>query len=253
MCLNGEAAERKITERTKAIIPVHFAGLACKIEDIETLMVKYDIPIIYDAAHAVGGRRNNLPVGKWGQACCYSFGSEQNMTTLGEGGALLTNDADFAERVRRGKFNCRMTKVQAAVGLSQLAKIDRINAERRERFLRLAELLADVEEVNVQEGIDNQHACNLFVVQLQLEKLKCDRDEFRELLQDEYQVGTGLHYPAVWSREAARQFEYDNSDCPHTERICSSVISLPVSPRTSEEELQYVAWSMKQLIAEQRK
>ena len=269
MCLDADAVEKKITERTKAIIPVHFAGLACKIEDIETLMVKYDIPLIYDAAHAVGTRRNNLPVGKWGLASCYSFQSNKNMTTLGEGGALLTSDADFAERVRQGKtfgyvygpqmrvasigFNYRMTKVQAVVGMSQLAKIDRVNAQKRKRFIRMAELLKDVEELNLQQGIDDQHACHLFVVELHLDKLKCDRDEFRKLLQEKYQVGTGLHYPAVWSWEAAQKFEYDNSDCPHTQRICSSVISLPVFPGTSEEDLQYVAWSLKQLMAETRK
>lgn len=269
MCLNADAVEKKITKRTKAIIPVHFAGLACRIEDIETLTVKYDIPIIYDAAHAVGTKWNSQPVGKWGLGSCYSFQSNKNMTTLGEGGALLTNDADFAERVRRGKtfgyvygaqlrvvsigFNYRMTKVQAAVGLTQLAKIDRVIADRCKRFTRMAELLKNVEEVSIQAGLDDKHACHLFVVQLDLDKLNCDRDQFRKLLQEKYQVGTGLHYPAVWSWEVARKFDYDNSDCPNTERVCNSVLSLPVFPRTSEEDLQYVAWAIKQVVAEAKK
>jgi len=269
MCLDPQAVEKKITPRTKAIIPVHFAGLACDVEAFEAISKKYDIPVIYDSAHAVGTKSSDRPIGEWGLAGCYSFQSNKNMTTLGEGGAVVTNDADFAEQVRQGKtfgyvysprinvvsvgFNYRMTKVQAAVGLTQLAKVDRTIARRRERFLKLAELLQDVEEIRLPGGVDDQHACHLFVIQLDLDRLTCDRDEFRKLLQDKYQVGTVVHYPAVWSWDAAAKFEFDNSDCPHTDRVCRSVVSLPVFPKTTQEELEYVAWSLKQVISETRK
>ena len=265
-CLDPEAVERKITGRTKAVIPVHFAGHPCDLEAFEALSRRHGIPIIYDAAHAVGSKWKGEPVGKWGLAGCYSFQSNKNMTTLGEGGAVVTNDAAFAETVRQGKTfgyvygpqlrvvgigsNFRMTKVQAAVGLTQLAKVDRVIEERRKKFLILLGLLSGIEEIGLPAGIDGRHACHLFVIQLNLDKLSCDRAEFRKLLQDKYGVGTAVHYPAVWDWEVSDTFVYDKSDCPHTERICGSIVSLPVFPNSADEDLAHIAWSMKQTVAE---
>ncbi len=269
MCLDPKAVERKITKRTKAIIPVHFAGLSANVEEFERISKQYNIPVIYDAAHAVSTKWKGKPIGGFGLASCYSFQSNKNMTTLGEGGMVVTNDAEFAERVRQGKtfgyvygkelrvvsvgFNYRMTKVQSAVGLTQLAKVDRVIAERRKRFLKLIELLKDVEEIKLPVGVDENHACHLFVIQLRLERLKHSRDEFRKILREKYKVGTALHYPAVWSWEVAEKFEYDNSDCKNTERVCSSVITLPVFAKSSDEDIEYVAWAVKQTIAEVKK
>ena len=269
LCLDPPAVERKITGRTKAVIPVHFAGQACDVEAFEAMSRRHGIPIIYDAAHAVGTLWHGEPIGKWGTAGCYSFQANKNMTTLGEGGAVVTNDAAFAELVRRGKTfgyvygpelrvvsvgsNYRMTKVQAAVGLAQLAKVDRIIAERRARFLDLIDRLRGLEEIRLPAGIDGRHACHLFVVRLDLEKLGCSRDEFRRRLQDRYGVGTAVHYPAVWDWEVAGTFAFDNSDCPETERACRSVVSLPVFPNSTDEDLAYIAWAMRQVAGEFRK
>ncbi len=266
MCLDPDAVERKITERTKAIIPVHFAGLSADVEGFERISKKYNVPIIYDAAHAVSTKWKGQSIGGFGLASCYSFQSNKNMTTLGEGGAVVTEDGAFAEKVRQGKtfgyvygkqlrvvsvgFNYRMTKVQAAVGLRQLAKVDRVISDRRERFLKMIEYLKDVEEIKLPVGIDENHGCHLFVIQLGLDKLKCGRDEFRNILKDRYQIGTALHYPAIWSWEVADKFEYDNSDCENTERVCKSVITLPVFASSSDEDLKYVAWAIKETIRE---
>ena len=269
MCLDPKAAELKITEHTRAIIPVHFAGHACDVEAFEAISERHGIPIIYDAAHAISTKYRGEPVGRFGLANCYSFQSNKNMTTLGEGGAVAINDAEFAEKIRQMKtfgyiygaklrvvsigFNYRMTKPQAAVGLTQLAKIDRVIAERRKRFFTMNKLLDAVPEVITPVGIDENHACHIYVIRLDLEKLSCDRDMFKKALSDEYQVGTGLHYPAVWTWEAAGKFEYDRSDCFNTERICSSVITLPVFPKSTDEDLEYIAWALKQVIAKNKK
>ncbi len=146
-----------------------------------------------------------------------------------------------------------MTKVQAAVGLTQLAKIDRVIAGRLEKSLKLISHLKDVDEIILPVDMNDEHVCHLFVIQLDLEKLNCDRDIFREKLQKNYGVGTGIHYPAVWNWEAAEQFDYDNSDCPITERMCKSVITLPVFANTPDEDAKYIAWSIKQLIGEVKK
>lgn len=265
MCLDPQAVEAKITSRTKAVIPVHFAGSACDVEAFDDISHRHGVSIIYDAAHAVCAKYKGRPVGNWGLACCYSFQSNKNITTLGEGGAVTTNDADFAETVRQMKtfgyvygpqlrvvsvgFNYRMTKVQAAVGVSQLAKADRVIAARRKRFIKVLELLRGLDGVILPAGIDENHGCHLCVIRLDLDRLACDRDEFRKILLEEYQVGTGCHYPAVWSWEVARKIEYDNSNCPKTERICKSVVSLPVFPQSSDEDLKYVAWAIEQALA----
>jgi len=269
LCLDPAAVEAKITERTRAVIPVHFAGHACDVEAFDDLSRTRSIPIVYDAAHAVSTRHKGRPIGQWGRACCYSFQSNKNMTTLGEGGAVTTNEGDFAEEVRQRKtfgyvygrqlrvagvgFNYRMTKVQAAVGITQLNKVDRVIADRRKRFCRMIELLKDVDEITLPAGVDDNHGCHLFVIQVDLDRLSCDRDALRALLQEKYRVGTALHYPAVWTWDAAREFEHDNSNCANTERICRSVLTLPIFPRTSEEQLEYVAWSIKDALAGVRK
>jgi len=266
LCLDPAAVEAKITERTKAVNPVHFAGHACDVEAFDEIARKHNVPIIYDAAHAVSTKSKGQPIGKSGLASCYSFQSNKNMTTLGEGGAITSNDTDFAERARQMKtfgyvygaqlrvvsvgFNYRMSKVQAAVGLTQLAKADRVIAARRQRFLQLIEGLEGCDDLILPPGIDDDHACHLCVVQLDVDRLSCDRDGFRKHLQENYGVGTACHYPAVWDWEAADRFEYDKSDCPHTERICRSVVSLPVFAQSSEEDVRYVAWALRQTLSE---
>ena len=265
MCLDPAKVEAKITDRTKAIIPVHFAGLACAVDAFDAISKKYDSPIIYDAAHAVGTKYQGKAIGGCGTASCYSFQSNKNMTTIGEGGAVTTDDTDLAERIRQMKtfgyvyggaglrvvrvgFNYRMTKPQAAVGLTQIAKIDRVIQMRRDNFLKMNELLADSPEIKIPVGVDAGHACHIYVIQLDIDKLSCNRDEYRKALLDEYQIGTGHHYPAVWSWEAAETFEYDNSDCETSENMCKSTITLPIFPKTTVDDMKYMAQAIKNLL-----
>ena len=97
LCLSPEAVAAKITPRTKAIIPVHFAGLAADIDGFDRLSQRHGIPVIYDAAHAVGAQYRGAGIGGAGRASCYSFQSNKNMTCLGEGGAVTTNDLELGE------------------------------------------------------------------------------------------------------------------------------------------------------------
>ncbi len=266
MCLDPEAAEAKITERTKAIVPVHFGGHACDVDAFDRISRERGVPVIYDAAHAISTKHKGRPIGGFGKASCYSFQSNKNMTTIGEGGAVTTNDAEFAEIVRQKKtfgyvygpqlrvvsvgFNYRLTKVQAAVGLTQLAKVDRVIGDRRRRFRQLLDLLEGVEGLVLPVGVGEDHGCHLFMVQLETDGLTCGRDAFRALLKDKYLVGTAAHYPAVWTWEAASAFEYDNSDCPHTERVCESVITLPVFAQSTEDDMEYLAWAIREALGE---
>jgi len=265
LCLDPAGVRTKITERTKAVIPVHFAGLPCDIDAFDAITAETGVPVIYDAAHAVGAAYKGKPVGGRGKASCYSFQSNKNMTCLGEGGAVTTDDEQFAETVRRLKtfgyvygqpalrvasigFNYRMTKAQYAVGLTQLAKVDRVIEARRARMCRLNELLAGVEEVILPAGHGPGHASHLYVLRLDTDKVSFPTPQFVEHLRGRYKVGTARHYPPVWSWEAFEKLGYDGRDCPVAAKAAQQVVSLPVFPRTADEDLQYVAWAVKQSI-----
>lgn len=265
LCLSPTAVESKITPKTKAIIPVHFAGLAADIEGFDKITKKYGIPVIYDAAHAVGTRYKGNGIGGVGKASCYSFQSNKNLTTLGEGGAVTTNDAEFAEKVRGLKtfgyvygpqlrvtqigFNYRMTKPQAATGLTQLSKIDRVIKMRLARFQRMHKLLEDVEETIRPAGITNGHACHLYVARLNTRKVSFTRNDFLKHLKEIWQITCGNHYPAVWSWEAFEKVCYDKNDTPVTHEAVQQVMSLPIFPSTSEEDIEYIAYAIKETIA----
>ena len=265
-CLAPGEVEAKITPATKAIIPVHFAGRAADIDAFDAITKKTGIPVVYDAAHAVGTRLDGQPVGGRGKASCYSFQSNKNMTTLGEGGAVTSDDEDFAEAVRQRKtfgyvygpklrvvstgFNYRMTKPQLAVGITQLAKIDRVNELKRNAMNWLNTLLNDIDEIITPGAFDDGHAAHLYVARIDSTKVGFCRDEFRKHLGDKYKVGTGMHYPVVWDWEAFDQIDHDRSDCPVAQRVCGEVVSLPVFPNTTEDELAYITQAIKQTIVD---
>ena len=265
--LDPASVRERITPRTRAVIPVHFAGLAGEIDAFDRIAADTGVSVIYDAAHAVGTRYRGSRVGGRGQASCYSFQSNKNMTCLGEGGAVTTDDEDLAERVRQLKtfgyvyggpavriasigFNYRMNKAQYAVGLTQLAKIDRVNEVRRQRMLRLNELLADVPEVIRPSGHGPDHGSHLHVIRLDTDAVGFSTPEFVARLKGTYQVGTAKHYPPVWESEAFQALGYDGAGCPNAAKACAQVVSTPVFPGTSEEDLQYIAWAIKQSVAD---
>jgi dTDP-4-amino-4,6-dideoxygalactose transaminase len=269
LCLDPAAVRKKISPRTKAILPVHFAGHSADLDGFEAISRQTGIPVIYDAAHAVGTYYKGRPVGPAGKASCYSFQSNKNITTLGEGGAVTTDDPDFAEAVRRKKtfgyvyngpevrvvdigFNYRMSKAQLAVGLTQIAKARRIIAQKLAAMKRLRCLLQDADELILPEGIEEGHGAHLFVVRLDTDRVRFTRDALGNHLKQKYQVGTAVHYPCVWSWEVFQKLDYEKSDCPVAERAGAQVFSLPVFAQTTEEDLQYVAWALKQSIHELR-
>jgi dTDP-4-amino-4,6-dideoxygalactose transaminase len=265
MNLDPEKVRAKITGRTRAVIPVHFAGLACDIAAFDGISRDTGIPIIYDAAHAVGALYRGKPIGGSARASCYSFQSNKNITTLGEGGAVTTNDAEFAEKVRQKKtfgyvygattrvvtigFNYRMNKAQYAVGLTQLAKAERIVSARQERMARMDEVLAGVGEIIRPAGHGAGHGSHLYAVRLDTDKVKFGADALQKHLKEVYQVGTVKHYPAVWSWEAFGEIDHDKSDCAIAAKACEQVFSLPIFPDTTFEDLEYVGWAIKESIA----
>jgi dTDP-4-amino-4,6-dideoxygalactose transaminase len=268
MCLDPQDVRRRITGKTRAIIPVHFAGLAAECDVFDAISRETGIPIIYDAAHAVSTRYKDLPIGGRGKASCYSFQSNKNMTLLGEGGAVTTDDEDFAEIVRRKKtfgyvygpklrvatvgFNYRLTKVQYAVGLTQLAKIDRVVAQRLRAFQAMHQALEGIDEIIRPAGIEAGHGCHIYVARLDTDKTPFDRDSLLDVLTKKYKVGCGNHYPAVWTWGALAELGYSEeaADCPLAAKACRQVFSLPIFPQTTADDCRYIAWAIKQSLAE---
>lgn len=268
--LDAASVRERITPRTKAIIAVHFAGLACDANAFDRISAQTGVPVIYDAAHAVGARHGGRPIGGRGKASCYSFQSNKNMTCLGEGGAVTTDDPAFAEEVRRKKtfgyvygptlrvvtigFNYRMTKVQCAVGLSQLAKVDRVLALRRRTMARMTELLRDMPEIILPAGHGPDHGSHLYVIRLDTDRVKTTREAFVRRLREAYGVGTAYHYPAVWTWEAFQNLGYteEAARCPVAAKAARQVVSLPIFPQTSEADLEHIAAAVKQTLVDLR-
>jgi dTDP-4-amino-4,6-dideoxygalactose transaminase len=264
MNLDPAKVRECITERTKAIIPVHFTGLACDIDEFDKITAETGIPVIYDAAHAVGTKYKGEPIGGRGKASCYSFQSNKNITCLGEGGAVTSNDAGFAEKVRQLKtfgyvygaqlkvasigFNYRMTKPQYAVGITQLKKIDGIIKIRQERMSRLNELLAGVEELILPQGHGVDHGSHLHVLRIDTDKVSFDTETFRAHLKSEYKVATAKHYPAVWNWDALKDLGYTSEGCPVAEKACKQVFTTPIFATTTEDDVEYIAWAIKESV-----
>jgi len=264
LCLDPNAVRRKITKRTKAIIPVHFGGLAADLDGFDAITRDTGVAVVDDAAHAVGTEYKGKPIGGAGKASCYSFQSNKNMTTLGEGGAVTTNDEAFAEVVRQKKtfgyvygpklrvvtvgFNYRLTKPQLAVGLTQIAKSKRVNGGKLAKMQTLHAMLAGIKEIQLPAGIEAGHGAHLYVVRLDTSRVKFTRDQLQSHLKAKYQVGTALHYPAVWTWEAFATIDHDKSDCPMATKACDEVLSLPVFAQTSDADLEYIAWALRESV-----
>lgn len=262
--LDPARVRERITPRTKAVLPVHFTGLACDIDAFDRITAETGLPVIYDAAHAVGAKYKGRPIGGRGRAACYSFQSNKNMTCLGEGGAVTTNDEAFAEKIRQLKtfgyiygptlrvasigFNYRMTKAQYAVGLTQLAKIDRVIRLRQEKMARLNRLLEDIPEIILPAGHGPEHGSHLHVIRLDTDRVKFTTLEFINQLKTKYRVGTAKHYPAVWTWEAFQVLGYTAAGCPVAEKACQQVVSTPVFATTPDEDLTYIAWAIKSAL-----
>ena len=267
-CLDPEDTQRKITERTKAILPVHLAGLPADIDAFERIREKYGIPIIYDAAHAVSAKYKGRKIGKATDLSCYSFHSAKNMCTLGEGGAITTDNKEYHEKLQSLKsfgfvygekddvvipgFNYRMSKIQSAVGLTQLKKVDRVVKLRREKMRYLNALLEGVEEIITPKllATDDGHACHLNTLRLDEEKVSFSRDEFLQCLKKDYGVGVTVHYPPIWEWKIFRERGYDGRDTPIAAKVCRELFNPPVFPKTSVEDLDYIAWATKEVIGE---
>ena len=243
--IDPDLIEQKITARTKAIIPVHLYGHPCRMDEIAAIARRHGLLIIEDCCQAHGASLGGRPVGSFGTAC-YSFYPTKNMTT-GEGGMVTTDDDDLAAHVRTLRnhgqserylhesigFNWRMTEVAAAIGLAQLDRLEEANARRRANARRLNESCAGV--VTPTERAGCHHVYHQYTV-----RVPEHRDELLNHLR-ERGVGAVVYYPMPIHRQPAyRRLGYRDA-LPVAERLSAEVLSLPVHPSLTEQDVETVA------------
>lgn len=251
--LDPAKIEEQITDKTKAIVPVHLYGQPADMDGILEIAQKYNLKVIEDAAQAHGAVYKGKKIGSIGDFGCFSFYPTKNMTT-GEGGMVTTNDEEYVEKAGMVRahgeskryeqsllgYNYRMTDIAASIGLVQLKHIDEFNKIRNENAKYLSEGLADVEGITTPVVADNvTHVFHQYTI-----RVSKDRDTFQKFLTDN-QIGTGIHYPIVLYKQPYYQALSITGNCPLAEEAASQVISIPVHPSLTTEELDTIIDTIK--------
>ncbi len=252
--INPDSIEPLINENTKAILPVQLYGQAANMDLINEIAEKYSLIVIEDAAQAHGATCNGEKVGSLGDMSCFSFYPTKNMTTS-EGGIITTDDEELAENARIYRahgasiryyhneigYNFRMTDISAAIGLAQLNKIDEFNDKRIENAKYLNEGLKDIDGVLTPYcAYDSKHVYHQYTVRVE----KGDRDDWVDIIND-CGVGTGIHYPVPLYNQPIYKVLGIEGNCPNAEIAAANVISLPVHPSLTKDDLDLVIEAVK--------
>ncbi|MBI2311020.1 MAG: DegT/DnrJ/EryC1/StrS aminotransferase family protein [Betaproteobacteria bacterium] len=253
--LDLKGAEAAISPKTRAIMPVHFAGLPMDMEALYDFADEYGLRVIEDAAHAIGSAWQGRRIGSFGDIVSFSFHPNKNMTTI-EGGALSVTDPQEAKKIELlrfhgisrdaegnmdvtvagGKFN--LADVAARVGLGQLKHLDAFNARRRELAARYFDRL-ETDPPCLLPARGAGHSWHMFAPLLPLDRLKITRRQFIEAMH-ERGIGVGIHYPAMHLFTAYRALGYGEGDFPNAERIGRETVTLPLFPAMSFDDVDRV-------------
>ncbi|RKO66900.1 UDP-4-amino-4,6-dideoxy-N-acetyl-beta-L-altrosamine transaminase [Desulfofundulus salinus] len=276
--------EKKITPQTKAIIPVHFTGQPCDLDAIHALAEKHNLVVIEDACHALGAEYKGQPIGCLSDMTVFSFHPVKHITT-GEGGMVTTNSGELYQwlllfrnhGITRDRelmvedqgpwyyemldvgFNYRLTDIQAALGLSQLRKLDRFLERRREIARTYNEAFASLPEVEIPyQAPYSRSSWHLYVLVLKLEHLKFDRRQVFEALRAE-NIGVNVHYLPVYRHPYYRWLGDPDSCslsgfyCFHAEELYERIITLPLYPAMDNEDVNDVIQAVRRVISWARK
>jgi UDP-4-amino-4,6-dideoxy-N-acetyl-beta-L-altrosamine transaminase len=279
MNIDVDKIREKITPRTKGIIPVHMAGHPVQMDEIMSLADEYKLFVLEDAAHAVYTQYKGKMIGSIGDATAFSFYATKNLAT-GEGGMVTTNDQALADKVRimsvhgmsknawnrytaAGSwyyevlypgFKYNMTDIQAALGLTQLAKLERMQGIRQKIAARYNEEFGKMPEIEIPVELEYaRHAWHLYIIKLNLDKLTIDRAQFIEELKEE-NIGTSVHFiPVPMHPYYKETFGYKQGDFPTAEAIYQRIISLPLYPKMSAQDTEDVISAVKRVVERTRK
>jgi perosamine synthetase len=237
--------QRKVTPRTKAIIPVHLYGHPCDMDPINELARAHNTYVIEDACQAHGATYKGKKTGSLGDIACFSFFPSKNMTVLGDGGMITTNDSQLAQKARMMRdhgrtqkyvheilgLNCRLSEVHAAIGREQLKHLTGWTERRRAIAAQYDVLLRDSGVIIPVEREWAKHVYHMYVIRVK------QRDRLASYLK-ERGIETGIHYPVPVHRQPCLMSDVH---LPVTEKYVDEVLSLPMHPQLSDEQVEYVA------------
>lgn len=252
-CIDPTDITEKITGKTRAIVPVHLFGNAANLEAIQDLCNDHKLTLINDAAQAHGTKYNGEDVGALGDLSCYSFYPSKTLTT-GEGGMVTTNnpELDHKGRLLRAHgddgryhhillgFNYRLTEIQAVLGIDQIKKMDNFLKRRRECADYLNEKISPIEGLQIQKTTPKaEHSHSYFSLTIDPETYNCTRDEFMQALEAE-NISCTTHYATPLTNQPIIKELYNPDTCPTSEEISKQILSLPMHPGLTTQNLQNI-------------
>ena len=255
--IDTKKIEEKITSRTKAIIAVHLYGQPAEMDSIISIAQKHKLYVIEDACQAHGAFYKDRRVGTFGIASAFSFYPGKNLGAYGDGGAVITNDADMTEKIKKLReygqekkyvhtergTNSRLDGLQAAILRVKLRHLDGWNEKRRNVAACYYDNLKDLQIKLPVTMADRNHVYHLFVIETD------NRDELLQYMSRK-EVFCGIHYPIPLHLQGAyRELGYKAGDFPVSERSASRILSLPVYPELKEEEINYVKTVIKEFVS----
>lgn len=273
--ISPKSIEEHINSKTKAVIAVDYTGQAVQIDEIRAICDKYNLIFIEDAAHAIGTNYKGKPVGSYADMTCFSFHPVKTVTS-GEGGAISTNNKELAYKLRLAHthgivkdeeymeeaphegvwyyeqvslgYNYRMTDFQASLLLSQLNKLERFKGRRNEICRRYNKEFAGIPEIFLQKQIQESDTCpHLYLIRLNLDRLKCTRREFFDAMSAE-RVHPQIHYVPVYWFPYYKRLGYKKGLCPVAEEIYGSIMSVPLYPRMTDKDVDDVIHVVKKVV-----
>lgn len=257
-CMDVEQTRAKVTPATKAIIPVHLYGQAADMDELVEISREHGLSIIEDNAQAFGAIYKGKKTGALGDIGCLSFFPSKNLGGYGDGGMVVTDNPDLAEKIRMLRahgwkkkyfpevlgYNSRLDALQAAVLRVKLSHIDRWNTGRRKVAHAYSSALADIANIQTPcEAPDREHVYHLYILQV------ANRDEFQEQL-NQGGIGTSVYYPQpLHLAEPCRELGYVEGDFPITEKASRETLAIPIYPEMTAEQIDFVLEMIKKSIA----
>lgn len=271
--IDPKKLESLITDKTKAIIPVDFTGQPAEYNEILSIARKYNLVVIEDAAHALGSTYRNMKVGSFSDMTMFSFHPVKHITS-GEGGVVTTNNKEYYEKLLHFRahgiirdtskmkeyhgpwyhemqylgYNYRITDIQAALGLSQLKRLDKFIMARKKYATMYNDAFKNLSSVKIpyqQEAtVSSWH---LYIIRLQLDKLNGGRKEIFEALQKE-NIGVNVHYIPVYWHPYYQDLGYQKGLCPNAEKLYEEIITLPLFPAMLESDVQDVIHAVYKVV-----
>ena len=270
--LDPDAVRDRITEDTTGLIPMHYGGHPADIEALLDIADEHDLTVIWDACHAFGGTWRGEPIGAQRDMAMFSFHPVKNITT-GEGGMVVTDDDELAERLRRLRsfdmnydpaghesepwyqvvegvgYNYNVTDIQAALGLAQLDRLDEFKERRDEIIGRYDEALANVPGIRTPpDPVESDPMYHLYAIEVD-EAFGCDRERFVNAMHAE-NIGVQVHYvPLHYHPFFQEEFGYERGMFPEAERVYEGLVSLPLHPEMSDSDVEDVIRAIQGLRA----